>query len=231
MTISNHIKNSRRNKCLFILSQMSQLASVVIHLEKVVMGSKGSRPSCSAEMNNNSISRINKVFDLGVIFLLISGSLYFIYYSLSAGKLIFILLSLLIYLISYGLRRLIAKNNAYSGFTEVGIFFISFLFLAYSITLLNLDSNVRNYLPDKILAGSWSSFIFLIFISVIPLKDKIIFKFVNILIIIFALVLLNIYSGAINNYLQSIPWLSGFIIGSPLFYLLMVLLGLKTNTN
>ena len=150
---------------------------------------------------------------------------------MSTGKLIYILLSLLIYLVSYIFRRLIGNNNAYSGFTEVGTFFISFLFLAYLITLLNLDSNVRNYLPDKILTGSWSIYIFLIIISVVPSKNKGIFKFTNVLIMIITLVLLNISRGVINNHLLSIPWLSGFIIGSPLVYLLTVLLGIKTNTD
>lgn len=180
-------------------------------------------------MNNNFISRINKAFDLGVIYFLIAGSLYFIYYSLSAGKIIYLLLSLLIYLVSYVYRRLFAEHTVYSGFSEVGIFFISFLFFAYSIALFNIDSNIRNYLPDKILAGSWSSFIILIIIKVVPSKNKFIFKFVNVLIIIAALALLNFSNGVINNFLQSIPWLSVFIIGSPLVYLFAVLLGLKTN--
>lgn len=182
-------------------------------------------------MNNNFVEKVNSAFDTAVIFFLFSGSLYFIYYSLRAGKIEYILFSLLVYFISFGYRQLIGIKIGDSGFTEAGIFLISFLFLAYLITLFNLDNEVKNYLPDKILSGSWSSFVFLMIISVIPPRKVGIIKFTIAITIVATLILLNIFNGAINTYLQSISGLSGFLIGFPLIYLLMVLMGLKSNTS
>jgi hypothetical protein len=179
----------------------------------------------------NTITKINSTFDLAVVFFLFSGSLFFVFNSIIANKQIYLLFSLLIYIASLIVRKVITKSEKNRGFTEIGLLFISPLFLAYLLALLNIDSSVRNYLPDKLLAGSWVSFLFLIVIHILTPDNKTITKFVYILIIVFILFLYYFFGSNINIFFQQYPVLSEIAIGTPLVYLSMVLFGIKSKNT
>lgn len=177
----------------------------------------------------NIITKINNTFDLAVVFFLFSGSMFFIFISIIANKQIYLLFSLLIYIISLIVRKFITKNENNRGFTEVGQLFISPLFLAYLLAFLNIDSSVRDYLPDKLLAGSWASFLFLIAIHLLTPNDKTNTKFVYILMIALIFLLYYFFGSSINAFFQQYPVLSEITIGTPLVYLSMVLFGIKSK--
>lgn len=115
-------------------------------------------------MNN----KFAKAFDFAVLFFIISGGLYFLYYLLQFNKLIYLLFSLAVYLVSFVIRHYLIKENKNNRFSELGMFFISMIFLAYSLHIFKIDEQVANYLPDKLLVNSGVGFIFLMIINLLP---------------------------------------------------------------
>ena len=104
--------------------------------------------------------KFTRAFDFAVMFFIISGSLYFLYYLLQFNKLIYLLFSLIIYLMSWLIRHYLIKEKNNNRFSELGMFFISMVFLAYSLYIFKIDQQIVNYLPDKLLLNAGAAFIF-----------------------------------------------------------------------
>lgn len=181
-------------------------------------------------MSNNFIAKVSNAFDFAVTVYLIVGGFYFITYSLLRFKIIYIFLTVLIFLLSYLSRKYLLKSNK-SKFSEKGIFLIAGLFLAYLIAFLDIDPEVNQFLPEKILLTSGSGFIFLIVISVFLKESREKLKLLNLIFVFVILLLLNNYQYTIELFLENNPWVSKTVIGAPLIYLFTVLAGLRGNIN
>ena len=162
-----------------------------------------------------------RAFDFAVMFFIISGSLYFLYYLLQFNKLIYLLFSLIIYLMSWLIRHYLIKEKNNNRFSELGMFFISMVFLAYSLYIFKIDQQIVNYLPDKLLLNSGAAFIFLIIMNLLPKRKSKSSSFLVILVFI----ILIIFKDRINSLFYANLWLSSLIIGTPYIYLLSILVG------
>jgi|SRR3989344_1339669 len=182
-------------------------------------------------MVSNFYSKINKGYDLAVKYLLFAGSLYFVFYTLQSGKIIYILLSIAIYLLSYFLRNKIFKTKSSLKFTESGMFLLSFLFLAYFLLITGIDSEVENFLPDKVLVQSGIGFIFIISISLFFKEKEAYPKFISIVILVITLTFLYLNQTLINNFFISNSSITKYIIGTPIVYIFLILTGLQKQKN
>ena len=162
-----------------------------------------------------------RAFDFAVMFFIISGSLYFLYYLLQFNKLIYLLFSLIIYLMSWLIRHYLIKEKNNNRFSELGMFFISMVFLAYSLYIFKIDQQIVNYLPDKLLLNSGAAFIFLIIMNLLPKRESKSSSFLVILVFI----ILIIFKDRINSLFYANLWLFSLIIGTPYIYLLSILVG------
>jgi len=162
-----------------------------------------------------------RAFDFAVMFFIISGSLYFLYYLLQFNKLIYLLFSLIIYLMSWLIRHYLIKEKNNNRFSELGMFFISMVFLAYSLYIFKIDQQIVNYLPDKLLLNSGAAFIFLIIMNLLPKRKSKSSSFLVILVFI----ILIIFKDLINSLFYANSWLTSLIIGTPYIYLLSILVG------
>jgi len=178
-------------------------------------------------MSINFFQKVNNSFDFAVIFFLLAGSMYFSVYALQSGKFIYILLSGAVYFLSFLVRKILikAKNNPH--FTEAGLFLISPLFVACLLDLLKIDSDIKKYLPDKILLESGTGFIFLIVSSLLSGKKRGAINLAAIFLLIPLVILLNNNQSFINAFLSNNPWIAENIIGFPLIYLFTLLFGLN----
>jgi|GEM_PF-2570838 len=162
-----------------------------------------------------------RAFDFAVMFFIISGSLYFLYYLLQFNKLIYLLFSLIIYLMSWLIRHYLIKEKNNNRFSELGMFFISMVFLAYSLYIFKIDQQIVNYLPDKLLLNSGAAFIFLIIMNLLPKRKSKSSSFLVILVFI----ILIVFKDLINSLFYANSWLTSLIIGTPYIYLLSILVG------
>ena len=162
-----------------------------------------------------------RAFDFAVMFFIISGSLYFLYYLLQFNKLIYLLFSLIIYLMSWLIRHYLIKEKNNNRFSELGMFFISMVFLAYSLYIFKIDQQIVNYLPDKLLLNSGAAFIFLIIMNLLPKRKSKSSSFLVILVFI----ILIVFKDRINSLFYANSWLTSLIIGTPYIYLLSILVG------
>jgi len=174
----------------------------------------------------NIIEKVNGSFDLAVSFFLFSGSLYFIYYSLSESKSYYLMLSIFIYISSYLFRKTVLKTKYTKGFTEPGLFLISFLLTAYLLYITGIDRNIKNYLPNEILSQSGFAFIFLILIIFISSFKKEFGKFSLIFLMVILLFVINRYSSYSNTLFLENKYIANLIIGFPLIYLISQVFGL-----
>ncbi len=165
--------------------------------------------------------KFTRAFDFAVMFFIISGSLYFLYYLLQFNKLIYLLFSLIIYLMSWLIRHYLIKEKNNNRFSELGMFFISMVFLAYSLYIFKIDQQIVNYLPDKLLLNSGAAFIFLIIMNLLPKRKSKSSSFLVILVFI----ILIVFKDRINSLFYANSWLSSLIIGTPYIYLLSILVG------
>lgn len=166
-------------------------------------------------------NRFIRTLDFAILFFILSGSLYFFYYLLQSNKPMYLLLSVLIYVISFSIRHFLIKGKNNTGFTEVGMFFVSMIFLAYTLYIFKLDREIVIYLPDKLLINSGAVFIFLLLINLLP-KGK--SGKLSILTIL-ALLAVIIFRGKLDSIFYTHPWVISFIIGTPYMYLLSLLAG------
>ncbi|NMC35554.1 hypothetical protein GYA49_00760 [Candidatus Beckwithbacteria bacterium] len=179
-------------------------------------------------MKNKYTFQINTPFD----FYLFAGSLYFCFYLLSSGKFIYLILSLVIYLLGRQYRKHTKKANKNPQFSETGIFLITPLFLAYLLILLGFETSITDYLPDKLITGS--GLIFLMAIFLIPklyIKNQRLLNLISLFLFIFTILLLIIYQNRINNLLLINPWIAKMIVGSPLVYLFTVITGIDFSKD
>lgn len=171
---------------------------------------------------------VKRSFDVIVNFFLLTGSIYFISYAINYGKIIYLLLATLIYVLSYLIRNKLIHVKYNSGFTEIGIFFITFLFTAYLLYVLGIDKGIASYLPDKILVQSGFAFV-LIFLSsfLVGFSKKGVIP-----IFVLILVVLIFSKGQFENYFNNLflenERISDIIIGFPLIYLTMTVFGLNS---
>ena len=165
--------------------------------------------------------KFTRAFDFAVMFFIISGSLYFLYYLLQFNKLIYLLFSLIIYLMSWLIRHYLIKEKNNNRFSELGMFFISMVFLAYSLYIFKIDQQIVNYLPDKLLLNSGAAFIFLIIMNLLPKRKSKSSSFLVILVFI----ILIVFKDLINSLFYANSWLTSLIIGTPYIYLLSILVG------
>jgi hypothetical protein len=177
------------------------------------------------------IERVNKAFDFAVKFFLLGGGLSVLFYLLQSGKIIYIFLCIAIFIISFIVRNFIFHLKNDSGFSEAGIFLISILFVGYLIYFLNIDVEVRNYLPVHLLIESGFTFITIMIISLFSGDSSSKFRFANIIILINTLLFLYANKESINSLVQKFPVVSDLIIGTPIIYLGMVLLGISRKNN
>ena len=165
--------------------------------------------------------KFTRAFDFAVMFFIISGSLYFLYYLLQFNKLIYLLFSLIIYLMSWLIRHYLIKEKNNNRFSELGMFFISMVFLAYSLYIFKIDEQIANFLPDKLLLNTGAVFVFLIIMNLLPKRESKSSSFLVILVFI----ILIIFKDRINSLFYANLWLSSLIIGTPYIYLLSILVG------
>ena len=165
--------------------------------------------------------KFTRAFDFAVMFFIISGSLYFLYYLLQFNKLIYLLFSLIIYLMSWLIRHYLIKEKNNNRFSELGMFFISMVFLAYSLYIFKIDQQIANFLPEKLLLNAGAAFIFLIIMNLLPKRESKSSSFLVILVFI----ILIVFKDLINSLFYANSWLSSLIIGTPYIYLLSILVG------
>lgn len=173
----------------------------------------------------DKLSRFNRAFDFVTLYFIFSGSLYFLYYIFQFNKLIYLLSSVLIYVVSYFVRRFLIKEKNNSGFTEVGMFFVSMMFLGYTLYLFKIDEQIVNYLPDKLLVNSGAVFIFLLLMNLLPKRES---EKLSILAIL-ALLAIIIFRGKLDLIFYTYPWVVSLIIGTPYIYLLSILSGIHKS--
>ena len=149
------------------------------------------------------LGRFNRAFDFAVLFFIFSGGLYFLYYLLQFNKLIYLLFSVLIYVISFVIRHFLVKGKNKTGFTEVGMFFVSMTFLAYTLYIFKLDQQISEYLPDKPLVNSGTVFIFLLVINLLPKGKPARLG----ILAIFGLLVVFILQGKLDSMFYTYPWI------------------------
>jgi len=169
------------------------------------------------------MNRLNKALDFAVLFFIFSGSLYFLYYLLQFNKPIYLLICVLIYVISFSFRRFLFKTEHKTGFTEVGIFFTSMIFLAYTLYIFKLDLEIVNYLPNKLLINSGSVFIFLFFMNLLSKEKSEKLSILTFLVFVVAV----IFRSKLDSIFLAYPWIASLIIGTPYVYLLLLLIGIR----
>lgn len=172
------------------------------------------------------IQRINSAYEVAVIFFLFSGSLYFIYYSLESSKPSYILLSIIVYIVGFFIRHIVLKTKDQNRYTEPGILFISFLFTAYLLYVLEIDTNIKNYLPAKLLLQSGVAFIFIFLISLMSSLKRELGKIISILLLVTVLIIIQLNQIFIDNLFLNNPRLADLIIGFPVVYLITIVFGL-----
>lgn len=169
------------------------------------------------------MNSFNKALDFAVLFFILSGSLYFLYYLLQFNKPIYLLISVLIYVISFSFRRLLFKTEHKIGFSEVGMFFASLIFLAYTLYIFKLDPEIIKYLPDKLLINSGGAFTFLFLMNLFSKEKSRKYSILTFLV----LIVVVIFRSKLDAILQTYPWISSLIIGTPYIYLLLLLVGIQ----
>jgi len=175
----------------------------------------------------NITTKIDSAFNIAITFFLLAGSLAILFYFLQSGKFIYILVSLLIYAGSFLLRNKILKNKATKGFSEIGLIFISILFLGYLLHFLNIDHEVRNYFPDTLIVASGSVFVFAIFFFIFARIKEDGLKVFGTLGLIISVTLIKFYQDQLVIFFQSNQYLVEFFIGVPILYLGALLVGIK----
>ena len=195
-------------------------------LIKIIIYIKTSPECLSPLISNFAIlvymnDKFTRAFDFAVMFFIISGSLYFLYYLLQFNKLIYLLFSLIIYLMSWLIRHYLIKEKNNNRFSELGMFFISMVFLAYSLYIFKIDEQIANFLPDKLLLNTGAAFIFLIIMNLLPKRKSKSSSFLVILVFI----ILIVFKDLINSLFYANSWLTSLIIGTPYIYLLSILVG------
>jgi len=178
-------------------------------------------------MNVNFLQKVNNSFDLAMHCFLFAGSLYFLFYSLSAGKFIYVLLSLAVYFFSFLVRKKLFKVEEKSSFTETGLLLISPLFVAYLLYLLKIDVNIKNYLPDKVLLESGALFSFLIVMYFFSGQKWGFFGFLALGLMVALLIFVSNNQSLFNTFFRNNPWIAETIIGFPFIYLFMTLFGVN----
>ncbi len=166
-------------------------------------------------------NKLNSSLDVAVVFFLICGGAYFLYYILKTNNGTYLLLTFLVYILSFLVRKFITKNKNKQKFSELGICFISLLFTAYTVYFTGFDNNIATYLPENILAGSGVAFIFLFLVQLLrPKKNSI---HVAPILILFAVLIF--FKGVIDSLFITYPYLSTLIIGAPYLYIISILVG------
>lgn len=178
--------------------------------------------------NTSTSSSLNLV----VNYFLLCGGAFFIYYSLMHGKFVYLLGSIIIYIVSIILRVFVLKSPLPKGFTEPGMFFLCFTFLAYVLVVFKLDMEIVDYLPDKLLLQSGAAFVMIVAISTFTSvgrahndgSDK--FKYAFSLMLVFLTLGVFLFEDFLNATLRDAEWLTQAVIGFPIIYLGLLLTGL-----
>lgn len=175
---------------------------------------------------------ISSALNLAANYFLLCGGGLFIYYSLMHGKFVYLLGSIIIYIVSFILRVFVLKSRPPKGFTESGMFFLCFTFLAYVLVVFKLDMEIIDYLPDKLLLQSGAAFVMIVAISTLTSVSRAGNDGSNKFRYAFSLTLISITLGIfmfedfLNATLRDAEWLAQTIIGFPIIYLGLLLTGL-----
>lgn len=164
---------------------------------------------------------------MAVIFFLLAGSMGILTYFLQSRQYVYILFSGLIYGFSYFLRNILFKLEKKSGFSEIGLWIISFLFLGYLLSLFNIDNKVRDFFPDKVLLTSGVAFLYIFIGSLLSDNRHKKLKFINIVLFAFSYYFLQTNYRIITTFMLNNPRIADYIIGSPIIYLGLLLTGFK----
>lgn len=179
---------------------------------------------------NNTIQSLDNSLQLGVKYFLLASSLYVVFYFFSESKLNYAFVSICLYIASYVFRHNIIKTND-NQYSEIGLFFMSFLLTAYLLYFFNIDTNINNYLPQNLLVQFGAIFIFITTLTFFSNMLSVNHKYLLIIILVLALFTLQIYKNDINEIFLDNLIISKIVIGTPIFYLFFVLFGLKTITK
>lgn len=186
----------------------------------------------SLKIANTSIS---SAINMATNYFLLCGGVLFTYYSLVHGKLVYLLVSIILYTFSFILRVVVLKSPLPKGFTEPGMFFLCFTFLAYVLVVFKLDPEIADYLPDKLLLQSGAAFVMVVAISIITSvyrahgdgSNK--FKYAFSLTLIFVALGIFLFEDFLNTTLENKAWLAQAVVGFPVIYLGLLLTGLNKN--
>ncbi len=174
----------------------------------------------------DTIQKVNNSFNTLVMFILFSGALYFIYYSLEESKPQYLLFSALVYLLGLFVRTRFVREDYDSKFTETGLFFISFLLTAYLLYIAGIDQNIKNYLPDKILIQSGFAFVWFLVIHILSQIKNSYWRFISILVFVGLVLISEVFKDFFNSFFMENKEMANFIIGTPVLYLFMTVFGI-----
>ena len=103
------------------------------------------------------------------------------------------------------------------------MFFVSMIFLAYTLYIFKLDQEVITYLPDKLLINSGVVFIFLLLMNLLPKRKS---GRLSILGIV-TLLAVFLFRDKLDLIFYTYPLVTSLIIGTPYVYLLSLLTGIQ----
>jgi len=182
-------------------------------------------------VKNSFTNRLSGAFDFAVKCFLFIGGAYFLFYSVISRQSYYIPVVFILYLLGLTLRVFVFRTNLDKNVKEPGMFLLSALLLGYLLYIFNLDSNISNYLPDRVLLQSGTSFIFIIAVTLVPRDKSSFIKVIVSLVIIALFFVLKINQNYIDIFFQTHPWIAKTIIGTPIVYLVFLLSGAHILTT
>lgn len=172
------------------------------------------------------VSSIGRSYNTAITFLLLAGSLHLIYFFVTQSRLWYIGLAVLIYVLSRFVRSYVFKlRTGSSGFTELGLFFVSFLFIGYFVYALSNDTAIHEYLPNALVLQSGVVFFFIFIASVLSGLGKRLNKAIVLAFMVAVLYGIQRNENGINALFSTNAHVLDLVIGLPLVYLGCVLFG------
>lgn len=179
----------------------------------------------------NKISAVCRGFDVAVNFFILSGGLLFLSYIFQSKKPVYLLVGVVIYVSSFIMRNIILKIKHRVGFSEIGMVFVSLLFLAYTLYFLKIDQEFAMYLPDRLMVNYGGAFILLMLMHIFSPNNN---GGMMSVLAFAVMTLVVLFGNKLNLAFQNYPIIASFVIGTPYVYLLSLLTGMhivKTKGN
>lgn len=164
---------------------------------------------------NNSLNFLVTIFTFSV-------SIFFIYYFLENSKIIYLIVSLLVYVLSF-LSRKHLKLMGNKSYTEPGLFFMSISLTGYSAYLLNLEPSIINIIKEELVVPSLyalAAFLVLHYVSSFK-NNKNKYVITGMIFILAALVFY--FEKELTSMLITNEMLINLFLGTPVVYLISIL--------